>query len=106
MHVYAHADRVYVLRLTVRSDGNLERSIHAHLPLRPSAWLTTTSLPARRRAKSEQMSAIKAMQARHQKGLLTHAEQVKLAEEMARLDTSDGTHPANSKDKKGDCVIS
>lgn len=53
-------------------------------------------LPTCRRARSEHASAIKAMQARHAKGLLSQAEQVRLAEEMALM-----------KDKKEnrDCVV-
>jgi hypothetical protein len=38
-----------------------------------------------RRARNEHASAIKAMQARHAKGLLTSAEQVRLAEEIAMM---------------------
>lgn len=55
-----------------------------------------------RRAKSENISAIKAMQARQKKGLLTQTEQVKLAEEMAKMHMS---NEAEDKKKKEDCII-
>lgn len=58
--------------------------------------------PSFRRAKSEHVSAIKAMQARQKKGLLTQSEQVKLAEEMAKLHMS---NEAEDKKKKDDCTI-
>ncbi|UZJ55119.1 hypothetical protein CBS101457_004439 [Exobasidium rhododendri] len=50
-----------------------------------------------KRARSEHTSAIKAMQARHAKGLLTPAEQVRLAEEMAITQ--------RAKEHERDCVI-
>jgi len=51
-----------------------------------------------RRARSEHASAIKAMQARNAKGLLTSAEQVRLAEEMAVMQDEKGQ-------KNHDCTI-
>jgi hypothetical protein len=51
-----------------------------------------------RRARSEHASALKAMQARHAKGLLTPSEQVRLAEEMAAMQLDSNSH-------ERDCLI-
>ncbi|EPQ31994.1 uncharacterized protein PFL1_00192 [Pseudozyma flocculosa PF-1] len=56
-----------------------------------------------KRAKAERVSAIKAMQARQKKGLLTSSEETKLAEEMASLAKISNTGSGGKKDS--DCVI-
>lgn len=53
-----------------------------------------------RRAKAERLSAIRAMQARQRKGILSEADKLKLAEEMAALSKTE-----RMKTNDSDCVV-
>ncbi|EST09783.2 Zinc finger, AN1-type [Kalmanozyma brasiliensis GHG001] len=55
---------------------------------------------SQKRAKAERLSAIRAMQARQQKGILSEADKLKLAEEMAALSKTERMKASDS-----DCVI-
>ena len=56
--------------------------------------------PSHRRAKAERLSAIRAMQARQRKGILSKADELKLAEEMAALSKTE-----RMKASDPDCVV-
>ncbi|KAJ9476962.1 CDC48-associated ubiquitin-like/zinc finger protein 1 [Pseudozyma hubeiensis] len=53
-----------------------------------------------KRAKAERLSAIRAMQARQRKGILSKADELKLAEEMAMLSKTE-----RMKAKDSDCIV-
>ncbi|SJX60187.1 uncharacterized protein SRS1_11501 [Sporisorium reilianum f. sp. reilianum] len=68
---------------------------------------TSTSAPfgrmfdkSEKRAKAERLSAIRAMQARQRKGILSKADELKLAEEMALLSKTERMKASDS-----DCVV-
>lgn len=60
----------------------------------------TCFLPSIRRAKAERLSAIRAMQARQRKGILSEADELKLAEEMSKM-----ARVSKSKSGDSDCII-
>ncbi|TKY90182.1 hypothetical protein EX895_000180 [Sporisorium graminicola] len=72
-----------------------------------SSATMTTSAPfgkmfdkTEKRAKAERLSAIRAMQARQRKGILSKADELKLAEEMAMLSKTERMKASDS-----DCVV-